>query len=124
MDRQQKQMLRVAQAIHDQYVCLQQYPTSVDLPDDAWQSCQAVLRKAQRAQQLQDTRSRFVRQRELVPADRLSEITATVIGVGAIGRQVALQLAAVGASGFGNRSVVSIRLGVPSSWSFVFPFPR
>jgi len=51
MDRQQKQMLRVAQAIHDQYVCLQQYPTFVDLPDDAWQSCQAVLRKAQRAQQ-------------------------------------------------------------------------
>ncbi len=39
---------------------------------------------------------RFVRQRELVPADRLTELTATVIGVGAIGRQVALQLAAIG----------------------------
>ncbi len=39
---------------------------------------------------------RFVRQRELVPAERLAELTVTVIGVGAIGRQVALQLAAIG----------------------------
>ena len=41
--------------------------------------------------------ARFIRQRELVPADRLANITVTVIGVGAIGRQVALQLAAIGA---------------------------
>ncbi len=40
---------------------------------------------------------RFTRQRELVPADRLAGITITIIGVGAIGRQVALQLAAIGA---------------------------
>ncbi len=39
---------------------------------------------------------RFVRQSELVPADRLASVTSTVIGVGAIGRQVALQLAAIG----------------------------
>jgi tRNA A37 threonylcarbamoyladenosine dehydratase len=39
---------------------------------------------------------RFGRQDDLVPRDRLAEITATVIGVGAIGRQVALQLAAIG----------------------------
>jgi molybdopterin-synthase adenylyltransferase len=39
---------------------------------------------------------RFVRQADLVPASRLAEVTATVIGVGAIGRQVALQLASVG----------------------------
>jgi molybdopterin-synthase adenylyltransferase len=39
---------------------------------------------------------RFVRQQGLVPAERLSGLTATVIGVGAIGRQVALQLAAIG----------------------------
>ena len=39
---------------------------------------------------------RFARQSGLVPADRLAELTATVIGVGAIGRQVALQLAAIG----------------------------
>lgn len=39
---------------------------------------------------------RFQRQEELVPRDRLATIKATVIGVGAIGRQVALQLAAVG----------------------------
>jgi len=51
MDRQQKQVLRVAQAIHDQYVCCQQHPTAVDLPDNGWQSCQALLRKAERAQQ-------------------------------------------------------------------------
>lgn len=39
---------------------------------------------------------RFVRQAELVPAARLESLRATVIGVGAIGRQVALQLAAIG----------------------------
>ena len=41
---------------------------------------------------------RFARQQELVPADRLATLQVTVIGVGAIGRQVALQLAAIGAS--------------------------
>jgi len=40
---------------------------------------------------------RFSRQRDLVPYERLSAIKVTVIGVGAIGRQVALQLAAIGA---------------------------
>ena len=40
--------------------------------------------------------NRFTRQRDLVPAARLAKITATVIGVGAIGRQLALQLAAIG----------------------------
>jgi hypothetical protein len=40
---------------------------------------------------------RFVRQAELVPQDRLEQLTVTVIGVGAIGRQAALQLAAIGA---------------------------
>ncbi len=40
---------------------------------------------------------RFSRQRDLVPHERLSTIKITVIGVGAIGRQVALQLAAIGA---------------------------
>ncbi len=39
---------------------------------------------------------RFERQQELVPTDRLAQLTTTVIGVGAIGRQVALQLAAIG----------------------------
>lgn len=42
-------------------------------------------------------RERFSRQQDLVPAERLSQLVCTVIGVGAIGRQVALQLAAIGA---------------------------
>ena len=45
---------------------------------------------------IHDPQNRFARQQQLVPRDRLSEVTATVIGVGAIGRQVALQLAAIG----------------------------
>lgn len=41
--------------------------------------------------------NRFVRQQELVPAERLAPLLVTVIGVGSIGRQVALALAAIGA---------------------------
>ena len=40
--------------------------------------------------------NRFTRQQELVPQGTLASASATVIGVGAIGRQVALQLAALG----------------------------
>ena len=40
--------------------------------------------------------SRFDRQQDLVPQERLRLARATVIGVGAIGRQTALQLAAIG----------------------------
>jgi hypothetical protein len=40
---------------------------------------------------------RFVRQAELVPAGKLQSLSITVIGVGAVGRQVALQLAVIGA---------------------------
>ena len=36
------------------------------------------------------------RQRDILPPERLANYTATVVGVGAIGRQVALQLAAIG----------------------------
>jgi sulfur carrier protein ThiS adenylyltransferase len=43
-----------------------------------------------------DSSNRFTRQAELVPRDRLAELDVTVVGVGAIGRQVALQLAALG----------------------------
>jgi len=39
---------------------------------------------------------RFSRQRDIVPPDRLEITRATIIGVGAIGRQVTLQLAAMG----------------------------
>lgn len=39
---------------------------------------------------------RYSRQRDLVPVDKISRCMATVIGVGAIGRQVALQLTAIG----------------------------
>lgn len=40
---------------------------------------------------------RFERQRDLVPMERLNDFTVTMIGCGAIGRQVAIQLAALGA---------------------------
>jgi sulfur carrier protein ThiS adenylyltransferase len=39
---------------------------------------------------------RDIRQRELIPPERLARIHAIVVGVGAVGRQVALQLAATG----------------------------
>jgi sulfur carrier protein ThiS adenylyltransferase len=39
---------------------------------------------------------RDARQRDIVPPERLAECQAMVVGVGAIGRQVALQLAAMG----------------------------
>jgi sulfur carrier protein ThiS adenylyltransferase len=44
----------------------------------------------------QESDERFSRQQDLVPMERLSTCKATVVGVGAIGRQVALQLAAMG----------------------------
>lgn len=43
-----------------------------------------------------ETDDRFTRQRDLVPSARLVEMIVTVIGVGAIGRQLALQLASIG----------------------------
>jgi tRNA A37 threonylcarbamoyladenosine dehydratase len=39
---------------------------------------------------------RFSRQADIVPRERILDCKATVIGVGAIGRQVALQLTAIG----------------------------
>ena len=41
---------------------------------------------------------RYSRQRDIVPPERIADCKATVIGVGAIGRQVALQLSAMGIS--------------------------
>lgn len=41
-------------------------------------------------------KERYSRQKDIVPADRIADCKATVIGVGAIGRQVALQLTAMG----------------------------
>ncbi len=41
---------------------------------------------------------RFLRQEGLVPRESLLDLSVTVIGVGAIGRQVALQLASLGVS--------------------------
>jgi len=43
-----------------------------------------------------DIDMRNMRQRDIVPPERLATCRATVVGVGAIGRQVALQLAAMG----------------------------
>ena len=39
---------------------------------------------------------RYSRQKDIVPVERIAICKATVIGVGAIGRQVALQLTAMG----------------------------
>jgi hypothetical protein len=39
---------------------------------------------------------RYSRQQDIVPAERIAGCKATVVGVGAIGRQVALQLSAMG----------------------------
>jgi len=44
------------------------------------------------------TNERFSRQQEIVPQERLAACRVTVVGLGAIGRQVALQLAALGAT--------------------------
>ncbi|QDV20686.1 Sulfur carrier protein ThiS adenylyltransferase [Gimesia panareensis] len=41
---------------------------------------------------------RFESQSDLVPAEKLQSLTVSIIGVGAIGRQVALQLASLGVS--------------------------
>lgn len=46
---------------------------------------------------MNETQDRYSRQKDLVPSDRLAGCTITIVGVGAIGRQVALQLAALGA---------------------------
>ena len=43
-----------------------------------------------------NTADRNSRQRDLVPPEKLASVHAVVIGVGAVGRQVALQLAALG----------------------------
>ena len=42
-------------------------------------------------------KDRFDRQEKLVPMDKLQTVRCTVIGVGAVGRQVSLQLASLGA---------------------------
>lgn len=41
---------------------------------------------------------RFSRQADIVPAEKLASLKVTIVGTGAIGRQVALQLAAMGVS--------------------------
>ncbi len=45
---------------------------------------------------IQPNSERYSRQRDIVPPERIAASQATVIGVGAIGRQVALQLTAMG----------------------------
>jgi sulfur carrier protein ThiS adenylyltransferase len=56
-----------------------------------------VLSGVQPAADAMNLADRDLRQRELVPPAKLAACKVTVIGVGAIGRQVALQLAAMGA---------------------------
>jgi molybdopterin-synthase adenylyltransferase len=47
---------------------------------------------------MQSDQDRFDRQEDLVPRGRLADTKVTVLGVGAIGRNVARQLAAIGAT--------------------------
>lgn len=47
---------------------------------------------------MHDMNERNLRQRDIIPPEKLAACRATVVGVGAIGRQVALQLAAMGIS--------------------------
>ena len=42
------------------------------------------------------TTQRYSRQEDIIPRDRILDCKATVIGIGAIGRQVSLQLTAIG----------------------------
>jgi len=42
------------------------------------------------------TEERYSRQKDIVPAERIADCRVTVVGVGAIGRQVTLQLVAMG----------------------------
>lgn len=49
-----------------------------------------------RSTMVHDTTERYSRQKDLVPPEKLAACKATVIGVGAVGRQVALQLTAMG----------------------------
>ncbi|MFA5866248.1 MAG: ThiF family adenylyltransferase [Phycisphaerae bacterium] len=44
----------------------------------------------------QTDNERFIRQKDIVPPEKLARCKPTIVGVGAIGRQVALQLAAMG----------------------------
>ena len=44
----------------------------------------------------EELKERYSRQQDIVPPDKLAACKVTVVGVGAIGRQVALQLAAMG----------------------------
>jgi hypothetical protein len=43
-----------------------------------------------------DLEDRDIRQRDIIPREKLETMTAVVIGVGAVGRQIALQLATIG----------------------------
>jgi len=44
----------------------------------------------------EQAKERYIRQKDIVPSDRLADCKATVVGIGAIGRQAALQLTAMG----------------------------
>ena len=66
-----------------------------------------------------DLANRDIRQRDLVPPERLARCHAIVIGVGSIGRAVALQLAATGVPAmtlFDPDSVAVENLAVQGFW--------
>ena len=52
---------------------------------------------------------RYSRQQDIVPRNRILETKATIIGVGAIGRQVAIQLTAIGVHIFNSSILIRSR---------------
>ena len=58
----------------------------------------STINQTDRAETVVVETDRFLRQRDLIPRQSLQQHPVTIIGVGAIGRQVALQLAALGVS--------------------------
>ena len=73
------------------------------------------------------TPDRDVRQRGLVPPDRLARCHAVVIGVGAIGRQVAQQLAALGIARmtlFDDDTVQAVNLAPQGYWPGDLQHPK
>lgn len=66
-----------------------------------------------------DKKERYSRQADLVPENQVANCTITIIGTGAIGRQVALQLAAMGIKSIQLVDFDSVEVGNLASQGFM-----